>query len=592
VLLCAVVAGTALGAIGLPAVVGATAAQAATTTFYVDAVNGSDTSVGTTPDTAWRSLAKATSATLQPGSALLLRRGQSWTGRLRIDESGTATAPVEVGAYGAGELPRIVGSVEAYGSYVQISSVHADGASWAGAVLGGSHGVLRDSLLTNSVTGVHVRSGATDNKVLDNVVRDNNRMSVNTSTPTDDDSGAFGILLNGSRTEVAGNRISGHDAASYDYGRDGAAVEVYGGTDNSIHHNVALDNHTFSELGNPSTTRTTYAYNLVASSLPGSNGLITRGSTSSWGPVTETVMHNNTFVFTGTSSQGFVCHGGCGPTILRMRNNVVQAVWKVGYADAAFDEASNLYYGGQIQFTRSSSSVVADPQFVDLGGRDFHLKATSPAVDRGVATSWTTDLDGGAVPQDGDRNGSAAADLGAYELAGAAPAPTSPSPSAPAAGLSDGFETCDLSRWSNVLVTTGGGVGITRSTVRSGSCAAQFTSTGADGTAALRHQLPAATTAVAVDAAVDVVAEGASGGNVPLVRLLATDGTRVLSVYRQNRDSDRVYVQVGSGGTRYIATGGKLRVGTWGAVSVRVAGGNVEVLLNGRSIYSGPAPCA
>lgn len=76
-------------------------------------------------------------------------------------------------------------------------------------------------------------------------------MSVNTSTPTDDDSGAFGVLLNGNETVVAYNTISGHDAFSYDYGRDGCAIEIYAGRDNVIHHNEASDNDCFASSETP-----------------------------------------------------------------------------------------------------------------------------------------------------------------------------------------------------------------------------------------------------------------------------------------------------------------------------------------------------
>ena len=117
--------------------------------------------------------------------------------------------------------------------------------------------------------------------------------------------------MNGDRNEVAHNTISGSDTFSYDYGRDGAAVEIYGGQGNSIHHNVAVDNHAFSELGDPRTRDNTFGYNLVFSSLPDSTFLVTRGGQDGHGPVANTRLINNTVVMTGPGSQGFVCHGGC-----------------------------------------------------------------------------------------------------------------------------------------------------------------------------------------------------------------------------------------------------------------------------------------
>jgi hypothetical protein len=135
---------------------------------------------------------------------------------------------------------------------------------------------------------------------------------------------------------------------------------------------------------------------------------VTRGSGSGYGPVRNTRLFNNDIVLSGANSQGFVCHGGCGPSILTMRNNIVQAVAKAGYADAPFDEDYNLYFGGQTQFALGAHSMVQNPAFVNPGG-DFHLQAGSPAVNRGVAVGYAQDLDHHPVPLGGTP------DLGAYE---------------------------------------------------------------------------------------------------------------------------------------------------------------------------------
>ena len=83
---------------------------AAGTTYYVDSVTGNDAYTGTSEATPWKTLAKAGSAPLLPGNALLLRRGSRWTGSLVISRSGTAVAPIVIGAYGAGAQPIVTGA--------------------------------------------------------------------------------------------------------------------------------------------------------------------------------------------------------------------------------------------------------------------------------------------------------------------------------------------------------------------------------------------------------------------------------------------------------------------------------------------------
>ena len=80
-----------------------------------------------------------------------------------------------------------------------------------------------------------------------------------------DDSGAVGMVVTGDNTEVAYNTITDNIADSVDFGTDGSAVEIYGGIGTVVHHNIASNNRTFTELGNPRSADTTYAYNQVTS---------------------------------------------------------------------------------------------------------------------------------------------------------------------------------------------------------------------------------------------------------------------------------------------------------------------------------------
>jgi parallel beta-helix repeat protein len=349
---------------------------------------------------------------------LLFKRGGVWAGTLKIEESGAGGVPVVIASYGSGALPIIQGGndcIALSGSGVVITQIQAQDC-WSGVRIpaGASLNRLEGNVFAGNVAGVLVSSGASDNVIAGNTIQNNNKMSVNTPGGYDD-SGAFGVLLNGDRNEVAHNTISGSDAFSYDYGRDGAAVEVYGGQGNNIHHNVAVDNHTFSELGDPRTRDNTFGYNLVLSSLPDSTFLVTRGGQDGHGPVANTRLFNNTVIMTGAGSQGFVCHGGCNGGVLIMRNNIIQAVLKAGYADGAFDEDYNIYAGGITQFPLGPHSTVGNPMFSNPAAGDFHLAGGSPAVDSGVDAGYNADLEGRSVPHDGNADGIAVADRGAFE---------------------------------------------------------------------------------------------------------------------------------------------------------------------------------
>ncbi|MDQ3549038.1 MAG: right-handed parallel beta-helix repeat-containing protein [Chloroflexota bacterium] len=348
---------------------------------------------------------------------MLLKRGSSWTSTLSVTESGTSDAPIVVDAYGIGDHPIIQhksNGVMLSGSYIIVRNIHVNNHSWSGVYISGSFNRIENSLVTNNVAGIYVKSGAACNGIVGNVIKDNNKMSVLTRR-SGDDSGAFGVLIHGDFTEVAYNTISGSDAFSYDFDLDGAAVEIYGGQNNDIHHNLAIDNHAFTELGHPRSANNTFAYNVVRSSLDTSTFLVTRGAGSRYGPVMTTRVLNNSVYMTGNGSQGFVCHAGCGSDILMMRNNIIQAVAKTGFADAPFDEDYNLYHGGQHQFTMGSHSVVTDPLFVDPVAGDLHLQSTSPAIDAGAHLGYTIDIDGQSVALDGNCDGTASPDFGAYE---------------------------------------------------------------------------------------------------------------------------------------------------------------------------------
>jgi hypothetical protein len=170
--------------------------------------------------------------------------------------------------------------------------------------------------------------------------------------------------------------------------------------------------------------------------------------------------------------------------------------------------------------------------------------------------------------------------LAALLLAASAPAP------AGAAGtvFSDDFETGTLGKWT-VMTAVDGSAGVRSNAARTAANGAQLSASATNAQAAARRALPRlGSVGARLDVRVD--AEGAAGSNVPLVRLFGDDGRRILSLYRQNKDSNRVYIQHSGD---FHATTGRVALGTWTGVDVRATSAGtksrVEVLLDGVSVY-------
>lgn len=78
------------------------------TTYYVSSRTGNDANDGKSREHAFATLSAVNSLTLGPGDSVLLEAGSVFAGQyLRITNSGTKDAPIVIGSYGEGDLPRI-----------------------------------------------------------------------------------------------------------------------------------------------------------------------------------------------------------------------------------------------------------------------------------------------------------------------------------------------------------------------------------------------------------------------------------------------------------------------------------------------------
>ena len=407
-------------------------------TYYIDC-NGSDTNNGTAPATAWKSLAKANTATLAVGDGIAFKRGCTFNGSLNIKWAGVAII-----SYGSGAQPlfqsavnntniiNVTGSNNIIdGLNVAALAPSTDPACSNNAVghvvdfylaNGATGNTIKNSIASGAYAGVFIASGATNNHVTNNQIVNNTMMSPLDNINNNNDAGAFGVLLWGDNNDISYNQINGSDACSYDYGRDGSAVEVFNGSNNSIHHNKASNDIAFTELGKDishTSTGNTYAYNLYTytNSSQGIFLNIHGKANTNLGPVTDTKAYDNDVYITASSGPGAVVCNGCGTDILTLRNNIIWDNVKGLWTDVAFNESNNIFWSASgipiIQgITIDSTSKKVDPKFV-VSGSDFHLQASSPAIDAGsiesVNSGFNRDLDNNAVPLN------AIVDVGAYE---------------------------------------------------------------------------------------------------------------------------------------------------------------------------------
>jgi hypothetical protein len=161
-------------------------------------------------------------------------------------------------------------------------------------------------------------------------------------------------------------------------------------------------------------------------------------------------------------------------------------------------------------------------------------------------------------------------------------------PAGAATVFSDGFETGAFDAWKTVVKNADGTATVDSGNALTGTYAARLTATATSNSLAYaRATLSSPQSDATLSADVRVTTEGASSGNVPLLRVYDASGAKLLSFYRQNLASGKLYVNHSG---VFALTTGKLPMDTWGHIDLQVApngtgAGTIVAKLNGTTIY-------
>ncbi len=94
--------------------------------YYFSGVSGDDSRTAMqarNPATPWRTVNKLNSvlSTMVPGDSILFKRGETFYGSINLNKSGTLSAPIVIGSYGAGDKP-VISSLVTLSNWVSVGN--------------------------------------------------------------------------------------------------------------------------------------------------------------------------------------------------------------------------------------------------------------------------------------------------------------------------------------------------------------------------------------------------------------------------------------------------------------------------------------
>jgi len=179
-------------------------------------------------------------------------------------------------------------------------------------------------------------------------------------------------------------------------------ADVAGAAEESILQNCTLFENSASEVG--------------AANVCEMTGCLVYGNYSQEGGAVNVSSLNNCTVTGNRSFSSYVA----GAHICRITNSIVWDNYNASHVLSNYD-SSTISYSCTLPLPGEGvGNIASDPRFMNASGANFHLLPDSPCIDVGLNLTGIVgnDIDGNHRPLDGNRDGVAVFDLGAYEFNG------------------------------------------------------------------------------------------------------------------------------------------------------------------------------
>src|SRR6266702_4228047 len=404
------------------------------TVYYVDNSNTgcsgapcSDANTGMTPNTAWRTLSHVQSmlSRLHPDDGVLFKRGDVWHEEFDLnDVHGSPGHQITLGNYGSGALPVIDGgssqaaciaAINTSVSYLTIDGFECRNTTQYGITFQTSNGKMPGIIVENSYihnTGTGACAGCGTPHDPDGYL---NQLDFQ-----DWSGGADGVQF----LHNIVNHCGGHNCVNIHYDTGGPiirgnivgpgcvhnCIDVKGSVGGLVDQNIATSgggteqNDFYSENTKIAHEDITYTRNIAYNSAVGFH--IEDGGSCSKAPCSIVARYYNNTVYQ-SASQASIEDTGCGGATFDIRNNILDggAIDIHGVCSVRWDYNDD---GGSQHFSSvnvNDSSTMplgshdvfnADPQYVNAGSANFHLKSSSPVIGKALADLVASMTDMGA----------------------------------------------------------------------------------------------------------------------------------------------------------------------------------------------------